>query len=88
MEKKSATNYERIISEVLLQRTKAQTVAKFSLGFIKKYPSWKILGNTTQKEIEEVLKPLGLYRQRGNRLYKLAQEMKKEKGYSRLKGRM
>ena len=77
---KSATNYERIISEVLLQRTRAETVAKFFPKFIKKYPSWKKLGEATEQELQEALKPIGLYKQRGTRLYKLAQEMKKRKG--------
>lgn len=77
---KSATNYERIISEVLLQRTRAETVAKFFPKFIKKYPSWKKLGEATEKELQEALKPVGLFKQRGTRLYKLAQEMKKRKG--------
>ena len=76
----SATNYERIISEVLLQRTKAETVAKFFPDFIKKYSSWKQLGNATQGELQEALKPLGLYRQRSSRLYKLAQELKRRNG--------
>ena len=76
----SATNYERIISEILLQRTKAETVSKFFPMFIKKYPSWKKLGDTFEEELKETLKPLGLYNQRGNRLYKLAQEMKKRNG--------
>jgi A/G-specific adenine glycosylase len=65
---------------VLLQRTKAETVAKFFPVFIKKYPSWRQLGNATETELKEILKPLGLYNQRGNRLYKLAQEMKKRNG--------
>lgn len=76
----SATNYEKIISEVLLQRTKAETVAKFFPTFIKKYPSWRQLGNATEAELKEMLKSLGLYNQRGSRLYKLAQEMKKRNG--------
>jgi len=77
---KSATNYERIISEVLLQRTRAETVAKFFPKFIKKYPSWKQLGEATKEELQKALKPIGLYKQRGDRLYKLAQEMKERKG--------
>jgi A/G-specific adenine glycosylase len=76
----SAANYEKIISEVLLQRTKAETVDKFFPTFIKKYPSWRQLGNATEAELKETLKPLGLYNQRGSRLYKLAQEMKKRNG--------
>ena len=76
----SATNYDKIISEVLLQRTKAETVAKFFPRFKKQYPSWRQLGNATETELQDFLKPLGLYNQRGTRLYKLAQEMKKRNG--------
>lgn len=77
---KSATNYQLIISEVLLQRTKAETVSKFFTIFIKKYPSWKQLASATEIELQQVLWPLGLYNQRGSRLYKLAQEMKRRNG--------
>lgn len=76
----SATNYEKIISEVLLQRTKAETVAKFFPKLKKQYPSWRQLGNASEAELQNFLKPLGLYNQRGTRLYKLAQEMKKRNG--------
>jgi len=77
---KSATNYQRIISEVFLQRTRAETVAKFFPYFLKKYPSWKQLGTASEQELKEIMKPLGLYNQRGARLFKLAQELKKRKG--------
>jgi A/G-specific adenine glycosylase len=77
---KSATNYEKIISEVLLQRTKAETVAKFFPGFLKKYPSWKKLASATIVELEETLTPIGLQKQRSRRLFPLAREMGKRKG--------
>lgn len=77
---KSTTNYEHIISEVLLQRTKAETVNKFFNKFIAKYPSWRRLSNASEQELKEILKPIGLYRQRGSRLYQLAQELSKRKG--------
>ncbi|MCG8386944.1 MAG: hypothetical protein MJA30_15465 [Cytophagales bacterium] len=78
--KKSASNYVRIISEVLLQRTKAETVANYFPTFLKKYSSWRKLGEASQNDLETILKPLGLYKQRASRLYKLAQEMKKRQG--------
>ena len=77
---RSATNYEKIISEVLLQRTKAETVARFYPGILKKYPNWKRLGTATIEELEVDLKPLGLYKQRAKRVVQLAAEMKKRKG--------
>ena len=78
--KKSATNYEMIIAEVFLQRTKADAVAKFLPIFFNKYSSWRKLSDATESEIKEFIRPLGLYNQRGSRLYKLAQELQKRKG--------
>lgn len=72
---KSATNYQRIISEVLLQRTRAETVAKFYPKFIKKYPSWKKLSKASVRQLEKGLKPIGLYKQRASRLHAFAREM-------------
>jgi len=78
--RKSATNYELIISEIFLQRTKAETVSNFLPEFFKKYPSWKQLGEATIEELKEMLKPLGLYNQRGTRMYNLAQEIRIRNG--------
>lgn len=78
--KKSASNYQKVISEVLLQRTKAETISKFFPKFIEKYPSWKSIAESSVAELEENLKPIGLYRQRAGRLHKLALDMKKRGG--------
>lgn len=78
--KESATNYELIISEVFLQRTKAETVENFLPKFLAQYPSWNKLGEAKEDEIQSFIRPLGLYKQRGKRLYKLAKELKKRKG--------
>lgn len=77
---KSATNYQRIISEVLLQRTRAETIAKFHPKFIKKYPSWKKLAKASVKQLEKDLKPIGLYKQRSVRLHAFTKEMAKRNG--------
>lgn len=78
--KKTITNYEIIIAEIFLQRTKAETVNKFLPSFYEKYPNWKQLGEVTEIDLQTTLRPLGLYNQRGTRLYKLAQEIKKRNG--------
>jgi A/G-specific adenine glycosylase len=74
------TDYEYIIAEVLLQRTKAETVAKFYPSFIKRFPDWVILTMSPLNEIEDFLRPVGLYTQRSKRLQSLASEMVKRKG--------
>ena len=76
----AATNYEMIIAVVFLQRTKAENVASFLPIFFNQYPSWKQLSEATEEEIQNISKPLGLYKQRGKRLFKLAQEFKKRIG--------
>ena len=77
---KGLTHYQYIIAEVLLQRTKAETIAKFYPKFLKDFPNWAILANGNRQKLEDYLKPVGLYRQRASRLRSLAIEMVKRKG--------
>jgi A/G-specific adenine glycosylase len=72
--------YEYVIAEVLLQRTKAETIAKFYPLFLKAFPSWRSLADAETGKVEQYLKPVGLYRQRAKRLISLANEMVKRKG--------
>lgn len=77
---KKLTQYQIIIAETLLQRTKAETVSKFYSQFIKDFPNWTSLAEADTSTIEQNLKPIGLYRQRAKRLKTLAVEMVKLKG--------
>lgn len=77
---KGLTNYQIVIAETLLQRTKAETVAKFYKQFINNFPNWKALAGADIKRLEEYLMPIGLYRQRAKRLQSLAIEMVKRGG--------
>lgn len=67
------SNYELILSEVLLQRTKAETVARYYSTFFNRYPTWDSLVEASIEELEELLKPLGLFRHRAKRIHKIAQ---------------
>lgn len=78
--RKRLTHYQYIIAEVLLQRTKAETIAKFYPSFLKDFPNWKALASAKVKMIEKFLIPIGLYRQRSKRLMSLAKEMVKRNG--------
>lgn len=69
------SDYQYVIAEVLLQRTKAETVAKFYPGFILEFPSWKSLAEAEIQRVEDYLRPIGLFRQRSLRLKKLAVEI-------------
>jgi A/G-specific adenine glycosylase len=78
--KKNLTSYQLVIAEILLQRTKAETISKFYPLFLKKYPSWKSLNKTRLATLEKVLTPIGLYKQRAALIKKLAKEMIKSEG--------
>lgn len=75
-----ATRYHQIVSEVLLQRTQANTVAKFWPEFIEQFPSWNSIANSTVSGVEAALQPIGLARQRAPRLHALATLVAKAKG--------
>lgn len=76
----SATKYARVVSEVLLQRTRAETVAGFFPRFMREYPSWRSLGQATEAELRTFLQPLGIWRRRARSLVRLAQEMSDRSG--------
>jgi len=76
----TATDYERVMAELLLQRTKAEVVAEFLPGFVTQYPSWISIVEAPSDELEEVLKPLGLWRRRAKSLQALAENMVRRNG--------
>lgn len=72
---RSTTNpYYVIIAEMLLQRTRRDSVAKIYDKFIEKYPDPKRLANADINELEELLKPLGL-RKRAKIILEFAKEV-------------
>jgi len=77
---KSASKYQVIVAEVLLQRTKVETVAIFFPKFVKEFPSWKALAKVREKDLQVFLKPIGLWRQRASAIKNLSAEMVKRNG--------
>lgn len=77
---KGLSDYAIIISEILLQRTKAENVSVFYSGFISEFPNWQSLSKTKLTKIENYLRPIGLYKQRALRLKKLATEVVRRGG--------
>lgn len=75
-----ASLYQKVVSEVLLQRTRAETVQAFWPTFIKRFPSWKAVADATTNDVEKLLRPIGLARQRAPRLHALAIIMSERKG--------
>lgn len=75
-----ASNYQIIISEIFLQRTQAATVKTFYHVFFSRYPGWDSLCQASMHDIEELMKPLGLYKQRSKRIFGIAAGLK-ERGF-------
>jgi len=69
--------YRLVVTEILVQRTKAETVSAFYEGFFDQFPDWESLASANQQEVEECLKPIGLWRQRAPRLIELARAVVK-----------
>ncbi|MFC3625179.1 hypothetical protein ACFOKJ_03335 [Vogesella amnigena] len=67
-----ASLYVKILVEVLLQRTRAETVARFLPGFLDRFPSWAELAVSDERALGEALKPIGLWRRRAAPLHSLA----------------
>jgi A/G-specific adenine glycosylase len=67
--------YKIIIAEILLQRTRAETVEKFYPNFIKNYPTWTSIVNDYRENLENFLKPIGLFKQRAAGIMALANIM-------------
>lgn len=50
-------------------------------AFLKDYPSWEALALASEADLVAALKPIGLHRQRGKRLYLLTQELARRGGF-------
>jgi A/G-specific adenine glycosylase len=64
--------YRVTIVELLLQRTRAETVVRFVDDFLSKYPGWAALATADLAQLEATLKRVGLYRRRAATLKQLA----------------
>ena len=64
--------YEKIAVEVLLQRTTATAVARFYESFFSRFPDWHVLAAAEPADLEQFLRPLGLWRRRATSLLGLA----------------
>lgn len=67
-----ASTYERICVEVLLQRTRAETVAAIYPSFFRRFPSWSALAEANIEELEDAFRPIGLWRRRAASVKALA----------------
>ena len=76
----STSSYARVVSEVLLQRTRAETVAAFYPAFMRRFPGWRHLAAATDADLRTFLEPIGLWRRRAASLRALGREMLLRRG--------
>ena len=72
--------YGLAVAEILLQRTTAAGVARAFPGLIARYPTWEVMARTSLEELQALLHPLGLWRQKAQVLINLANVVEKRGG--------
>jgi A/G-specific adenine glycosylase len=75
-------DYRIAITEVLLQRTRAEAVRRFIGPFLHRFPTAGSLAASSARELEEALAPIGLQRRRAASLKKLAETMVRDEDLS------
>lgn len=68
-----ASTYEKICVEVLLQRTRAETVARVYPAFFGRFESWAAIAAAGVEELEEHFRPIGLWQRRARSIKGLAE---------------
>jgi A/G-specific adenine glycosylase len=71
----TASLYEQIVSEVLLQRTTATAVAAFLPQFLERFPSWTVIAEASEEELGLHLRPIGLWKRRAASIKLLGEEI-------------
>ena len=68
----SASNYERVVSEVLLQRTTAAAAARVATDLFALYADWEALADASEESLKSILTRIGLQERRSKALRALA----------------
>ena len=74
------TPYEVVVAEMLLQRTTAAGVARTYAGFVERFPSWVALAQSPLEDLENALRPFGLWRRKALAFQHLAQSIEEHGG--------
>lgn len=76
--RKNRTPYRVLISEVLLKRTSSTAAIRLYEEFLKGYPDINSLKKSSRHDLELILQPIGLYRQRAKQLKQIAEHIVEE----------
>ena len=75
-----AGNYRLVATELLLQRTRAEVVARYYRDFFARFPGWSEASRARRRDLENAFKPLGLWKRRAQSFKALAREMARRGG--------
>ncbi len=67
-----------LIATVLSQRTRDANTEEAAKALFKEFPTVQDLSKAERKEVERLIKPAGMYRQKAERIIEIAQELLKE----------
>lgn len=67
--------YEVLLAEILLQRTRAETVVPVYLEFLESYPDFEAIREADASDIAELLEPLGLHNRRSRSIKRIAERL-------------
>ena len=70
--KTTASNYVKVLAEILLQQTRAQAVSQILADFASKFPTWETIADSHDLELFQSVARLGLGSQRVKRLKQVA----------------
>jgi len=73
--RKISDHYKILISEILLQKTRAEPVVDVYIKFIKKYPDPERLSSASFSDLKRDLEVLGLYSQKAEKLKNLGKAL-------------
>ncbi len=76
--------YKLVVTEILLKRTNAQKVDEVWNSFFQTFPNSRKLSEATSEQIEAVIAPLGLQRNRSRELRRIALELAEHRDYTEL----
>jgi A/G-specific adenine glycosylase len=73
--RKTKNAYKLLVAEMMLRKTTAQQVEDVYSQFIKKFPNANALAKAHQKEVLDMITPLGMEKQRSRLLVKFAVDL-------------
>ncbi len=72
--------YEILVAEILLQHTPAERVTPIYSTFLMRYPSWTSLAQAPLEDLQNLIKSLGLWRQKAIVFQQLSHELENSRG--------